>query len=92
MPKVGDEISLREWTGKPYRSKQRVLRESIISDVETVEIQRNEMYLGGRWIPYVQMFEFAKADGFIGVNDMIGFFHYMHGLPFVGILIKWPPL
>lgn len=33
MPKPGDWISLRCWTGRPYWSKQRVLRDAVIAVV-----------------------------------------------------------
>lgn len=89
IPKAGDKISLRAWTGKPYRSKQRVLRESTITKVEHVEIRATEMYLGGRWIPFEHMHAFARADGFTGANDMIGWFNFTHGLPFRGVVIYW---
>lgn len=38
MPQVGWDISLREWSGKPYRSKQRVLKESVIEGVSICDV------------------------------------------------------
>jgi hypothetical protein len=48
LPGPGDTISLRTWTGKPYRSKMRLLREARIKEVVSVEIQKNCLYEGGR--------------------------------------------
>lgn len=91
MPQVGEEISLREWTGKPYRSKQRVLKESTITRVSTVAIYANEMYLGESILNDEALFRFAKADGFQSAGDFIEWFNYQHGLPFTGICIYWKP-
>lgn len=38
MPREGDTISLRKWSGKPYRSKQIKLREGKITKVERITI------------------------------------------------------
>ena len=38
MPKVGDTLDAREWTGAPYRSKQRKLLEAPLVSVSEVEI------------------------------------------------------
>lgn len=89
MPEYGDKISLRAWSEKPYRSKQQVLRDAIITRVESVEIRSSEMWIGGRWIPGTQMFDFIKADGFNTAQDMIEWFDFHGGLPFRGIVIYW---
>ena len=91
MPKVGDRISLREWTGKPYRSKQRVLLESTITKLQKIEIVEN----GWTWLDDVRMKtlrdcnDFAHADGFVGYSEMLAWFRDTHGLPFAGIVIHW---
>jgi hypothetical protein len=92
MPKEGDAISLRTWTGLPYRSKQRNLRESLVASVELVLITREGVTTGGpdrRIEP--QCDEFARADGFESWAELIAWFEEQHGLPFLGILIKWQP-
>jgi len=96
LPKVGDRISLRAWTGAPYRSKQRVLREGVIVDVERccvrvngVDLElvelRDHLYL-------VLLNGFAVMDGFADWSEMKAWFLATHKtLPFHGVLIAWRP-
>ena len=87
MPKLGDLISLRCWLDKPYRSKQRVLRESIIKTVASCEITETGVRVG----PFDENpDDFARADGFRDFEAMKSWFNETHGLPFRGILLKWP--
>lgn len=83
MPKVGSKISLRVWTGNPYRSKQRVLKESIITRVEPFDLDAM------RLDEPAKRDAFARADGFADWADMLAWFVQTHGLPFRGILIAW---
>lgn len=85
MPEAGDRISLRTWTGKPYRSKQRILGEGMIVLVATCSIGSN-MIICSRIVDPV---EFARADGFATWLDMREWFKDRYGLPFTGILIRW---
>lgn len=93
MPKPGDKISLRMWTGKPYRSKQRVLREATVSEVLPIRIDTISIILDGCLLSYERSYEriweFAIADGFDTPQDMIEWFNVTHGLPFYGVVIKW---
>ena len=89
MPKAGDRISLRMWMGKPYRSKQCVLRESTITDVQPVIIDDQHFTVRGTVLTETEEWNMAKADGFNTVKDMIEWFNFTHGLPFVGVIIKW---
>ncbi len=95
MPKAGDRISLREWTGKPYRSKQRVLREAIISEVQSIWFNGVTILLDdpkgeNGLLPRAVEEAFARADGFENLKAMSDWFEANHGLPFEGIVIKWP--
>ncbi len=93
MPKPGDRISLRMWTGKPYRSKQRVLRESEIAAVQTITLcdtgRELLVYVNGHELHPEEINAFAKADGFSGGIEMLNWFESTHGLPFEGVVIKW---
>lgn len=97
MPKVGDKISARAWTGKPYRSKQRVLMESTICAVEPVEIAPWTLKIGRgeNFRCYThprdteQLDAFARADGFADFGELFEWFAVTHGLPFEGVLISW---
>lgn len=84
LPRVGDRVSCREWTGKPYRSKQRVLREAEITLVGPVRIEFQETASRANH-------DFARNDGFEDFWDMLAWFEKTHGLPFDGILIQWKP-
>lgn len=90
MPKVGDHESWREWTGKPYRSKQRELAQVRIIGVERISIHQGAV-MSREKNPRKLFFEiddFARADGFKNWEDMVRWFENQHGLPFKGILIR----
>lgn len=91
MPGAGDKISLRCWTGAPYRSKQRTLREAEITKVLPIEIRADGIKLCGLDL-YTPLDRFAQADGFRNWEVMRRWFACYHGLPFHGILICWEAL
>jgi len=86
IPLPGDTISLRTWTDKPYRSKQRVLREAKIFEVSSCTIFESAVYVNGK---PEHRHEFAVADGFTDYGELVEWFKNVHGLPFNGICIKW---
>jgi len=97
MPRPGDLLRARRWTGKPYRSKQETLIEATITRVEWIEIFRQSARIGqgqtrrqlsiGR--DGTEMDAFAQADGFEDWEDLCGWFCDNHHLPFYGIVIYW---
>jgi hypothetical protein len=87
MPEPGDRISLRSWTGKPYRSKQRVLREAVITKTLPITISALGCTLCGLALHDEEAF--ARADGFANRLEMLQWFETTHGLPFEGVLICW---
>lgn len=89
MPKVGDKISLREWTGKPYRSRQRILKESVITRVDDIYINHGGIELNGSTLFEHAARRFAQADGFQSEREMIDWFKSTHGLSFLGVVISW---
>lgn len=90
MPKVGDRISLRCWTGKPYRSKQEIIGESTITSVETCSISDHGAIVGDRWSNAEAL---AKSDGFKDFQEMLEWFQKEHkSHSFTGIFISWTPL
>jgi hypothetical protein len=91
MPMPGDRISLRAWTGAPYRSKQRVLREATITKVDTFSIDTfPTMRINDIRLKYRSACdEFARADGFEDYPALLEWFRNQHGLPFEGIVIYW---
>lgn len=80
--KVGDKLSLRTWTGKPYRSKQKILRDTVCVNVEPFKMDTHFIWQLGSD-------DLAKRDGFADAGDMVRWFKDTHGLPFEGVLIEW---
>lgn len=91
MPKAGDKISCREWTGKPYRSIQRILKESVIVSVLSFRMNDFSFFLDEYQMTDNEMYSFALADGFKSAQEMFDWFAKTHGLPFSGIVIYWKP-
>ena len=89
MPKAGDKLSLRTWTGKPYRSKQRVLREATVLYVARIKLDVFDMWFDGALASEAEQEAFAVADGFSCANEMLDWFENEHGLPFEGVVIVW---
>jgi hypothetical protein len=91
--RVGDRLSLRAWSDKPYRSKQIVLREATCSRVSTIEIdetfQEIVFVVDGQRLQQEQWARLARDDGFACTTDMLDWFRDVHGLPFRGVLISW---
>jgi hypothetical protein len=99
IPRPGDTISLRAWKGRPYRSKQRILREATISNLEGITIHADGVEISpgtlrvfwmgeaGRRRPHLDAF--ARKDGFADWPDMKAWFLANHTLPFTGCLITW---
>jgi len=85
--KWGDKLSLRRWTGKPYRSKQEVLLETMCADVLDIIITETGIinHLGGQ----ADHEAIAKRDGFRDWAEMREWFRNVHGLPFNGNVILW---
>jgi hypothetical protein len=95
IPKRGELFSARRWTGLPYRSKQEVLRESIVTGVMPVRIHAGgagaRVHAWADWIDWSgeEVGEFAKADGFASFDEMRAWFEEVHRLPFEGMAIFW---
>ena len=96
MPKAGDALSLRTWTGLPYRSKQRVLRETECIGVGFVDI---EITRGLRfacesdWATTACREQFARNDGFSGWDELLMWFVATYNVTtFTGFVTYWQPL
>jgi hypothetical protein len=90
LPRVGQEISLRRWTGLPYRSKQEVLRESVIVSVDQIAIGADWITINGIALEPIATNTLAVEDGFQNFGALTQWFLRTHKqLPFVGILIRW---
>lgn len=95
MPRPGDILDARQWSGKPYRSKQIKLGEFIIANVAKVELRTYAVMMEFKTFTAAHAANtpsadaFARADGFTHWGDMLAWFEREHGLPFDGILILW---
>ncbi len=92
VPQLGDALSLRCWTGRPYRSAQVALRNAEVTSVSLVRIWQCGMEVAGVRLSDAEIGLFAQADGFACVEEMLTWFHETHGLPFDGIVIQWKPI
>lgn len=86
---AGDTLSLRCWTGRPYRSKQETFATRICSGVMPVVIEEGRIVMNGIPVDKAMRETLAVADGFASFRDMEDFFKETHGLPFTGELIRW---
>lgn len=87
MPRIGDTISLRTWSGLPYRSRQHSLGTGEITTADGCSIFDHAIVIAGR--PY-DADTFARADGFESFAELKRWFTTHHGpLPFFGIVIGW---
>lgn len=90
------------WTGKPYRSKQRVLLETKLDDIKVCRIDDEGIVIQppagcllatlGAELMSLNGYEadhFARADGFSDWNEMRDWFKAEHGLPFDGVVLYW---
>lgn len=93
--KPGDTLSLRQWTGAPYRSKQREFRRATVVSVQPVEMTKKShsgivmLKLAAIWLDRQQCEVFAKLDGFANADEMLAWFYTTHELPFKGSCIRW---
>ena len=88
--KVGDKLSLRRWTGLPYRSKQEVLADAVNTDVLKCEVGISKLMIDGTILRAPGLLnKFAALDGFPNWQELEFWFARTHGLPFNGVLIRW---
>lgn len=92
--KPGDLLSLRQWTGRPYMSPQRLLRQPTpCIAVTPIRVSWTDtgrpILLDVDILTPDQATALAIGDGFASSADMVAWFERTHGLPFHGVLIRW---
>lgn len=91
--KVGETVSLRVWTGKPYRSKQREFAQAVVEEVFPVSVEWNGMRFGTHFywdkVWLLKLDEVAIKDGFKDWPEMLNWFDANNGVPFCGVMVKW---
>ena len=86
----GDELSLRAWEGRPYRSRQRVLADETCLFVRECWIDCQGIVIDGhRFSGPEELDAFAVSDGFDDWNQMKTYRDFCYDLPFSGDLIQW---
>lgn len=91
--KVGEILDLREWKGKPYRSKQRHIIFARVTDYAPITIFPNGFEQDMIFTPRPSdIRRMAIADGFANWGDLRAWFSAHYDLPFRGFLTVWEPL
>jgi hypothetical protein len=87
MVKPGDQVSLRMWSGRAYRSKQTELCKVVVVAVVPIIIEQDALRFNGVEVSMPR--GLALEDGFASWADMRDYFAREYGLPFHGWLIRW---
>lgn len=86
----GHPLSLRYWSGLPYRSKQVEIRPVRCFFVAEIEITRLEgIMFNGQRLTTDERDALAIGDGFRDRTEMRRWFAENHKLPFTGDFIAW---
>lgn len=91
----GDELSLRHWQDKPYRSPHVQIATAVARPSEVIEVSvRGVTHATSRQLKRVKDLDaFAVADGFIDWDEMRAYWQEMHGRQrFLGVLYPWLPV
>ena len=91
---TGDQLSLRRWEGKPYRSRQAVLRDVTCTRSAPILIdeplgQDFVFEIDGWRLNQEQWSKLARREGFRCTTELLDWFKANYGLPFEGVLIEW---
>ena len=102
IPRRGDTLSLRQWSGKPYRSPQIILATAQVEEIKVCRIQEDGIFMqapqgslmAAAGVEIISLTgstadHFARADGFQDWNEMREWFKTEHGLPFDGVVLYW---
>ncbi len=95
--RVGDRLSLRQWTGLPYRSPQRLLFDTYCTRIADIVIgyrhdgAADAISIDGVRLDTAGRARLSRDDGFACTTDLLAWFESTYGLPFTGVLICWNP-
>jgi hypothetical protein len=88
--RVGQPLSLRVWTGKPYRSPQRRFHETDVKKIAAIVIdEAGTIKMDGVPLTNAEAASLAWHDGFENQEALRTWFFATHGLPFTGEIIYW---
>lgn len=86
---IGDRLSLRVWSGRPYMSPQQILFDTDCVHSGRVALHHDRIAIDGEYV--VDLEAFAISDGFDTWQQLVAWFADAHGLPFYGDVIAWGP-
>ena len=87
LPKPGRALSLRQWTGRPYASVQRVLRDTVATRLAAVRVSDEGIVVQGRTLPPAEREAFSRRDGFRSFAELRRWFS---GECWSGYCVEWP--
>lgn len=89
-PKPGESLSLRQWAGASYRSRQLIIREAECKGSYEVVIDHGKVWIAGLVLNPKAHLDFANSDGFDSLDEFFRWFLPAPDAPeFQGHLIKW---
>lgn len=97
---VGERMSLRAWSGLPYRSKQVRIRDITVMSVEDLSIywctewdgsHTLDVRIGRQKIDWFTLERIAKEDGFPSTVAFLKWFVPTENSFFCGRIIRWQP-
>jgi hypothetical protein len=88
-PQIWTPISLRQWSGKPYRSPQIILATATITAARYCTVRAGSIEIDRRELDYCDLCALAAKEGFDDFAQMLFWFIRNHQLPLDGILIEW---
>ena len=93
MPAAKDILDFRQWSDKPYRSKQLRIATAEIVRVEEMELAPHFIAIGDQvTMERADLDGYARNDGFGDWKSLILWFRLNHGTDrFTGIIIEWDP-
>ena len=80
---------LQLYCGLRHRGARKLRIDPICTGVTPCAISEAGVTLDGK--PVDNLDAFARLDGFADFAEMRAWFQEQHGLPFVGVLVKWQP-
>lgn len=86
----GETLSLRVWTGLPYRSKQREFAQRPVKFTFPVRVSKNGFDRLDIPNAHLSRRLMVKALGFSGWREARDWYKATHGLPFDGVLVHFP--
>lgn len=85
--KVGDTLTL--YTGMRTKACRRLFVGRCVAVLPVVIGGRADIRLDGLSLGEAEKRALAQADGFADVEAFVAFFDEVHGLPFIGWVIRW---